>query len=61
MEQHSEINPGYTAKVSSKKLDIDVGPIIRCPRCKKPLMEGFILTIVMRCKHCGKWVFLKRI
>jgi len=54
------INPGYQSKVSMKKFKVDAGPVIYCPECKKPIMEGVVLVIFTRCKHCGKWIWLKK-
>jgi len=55
------LNPNYIAKVSNKKISIDEElDIIKCPKCKKILMEGKAYIIYTRCKHCGKWVFLKK-
>jgi len=54
------VNPGYIAKTGARKPKVDAGPEIRCPKCKKILMEGDVLKFLTRCKHCGKWVFLRK-
>jgi len=55
------LNPGYTATVRDQKFKADAGPVIRCPKCKKPLMEGVVVKYLARCKHCGKWVYLTKV
>ena len=54
------VNRGFTAKVSENPFECDAGPVIFCPKCKKPLMEGVVDKCYMRCKHCGKWIFLQK-
>jgi DNA-directed RNA polymerase subunit RPC12/RpoP len=55
------VNPGYKAKISEEPFNCDAGPMIKCPKCKKPLMEAIMDRLYMRCKHCGRWVFLQKI
>jgi DNA-directed RNA polymerase subunit RPC12/RpoP len=54
------INPGYTAIVKACDFDVDAGPYIYCPKCKKPIMEAVVDKLKTRCKHCGKWIYLER-
>ena len=54
------INPGYKAQVHEKPFQADAGPMIYCPKCKKPLGEGEVLRFYTRCKHCGRWVLLTK-
>lgn len=54
------LNPDYSAKVSNSKPQEEIGSVIYCPKCKKPLMEGHILVILTRCKHCKHWVYLAK-
>lgn len=54
------LNPEYVAKVSDKIIPCDAGPLILCPKCKKPLMNATAEKLLVRCKHCRKWVFLQK-
>lgn len=56
------INPGYTAKTSDKdfRSEIEPGPMIYCPKCKRKLMEAEVKQLYTRCKFCRKWVFMKK-
>jgi len=55
------LNPGYRAMVRVHKMAKDAGPEIRCPSCKKVIMEAMADRIKTRCKHCGKWIFLEKV
>jgi len=55
------LNPGFTSRVSDRDLKLDAGATIRCPECKKILMNADVVSLYMRCKHCGKWVYLEKI
>ncbi|MBU2551935.1 MAG: hypothetical protein KKB20_26230 [Proteobacteria bacterium] len=56
----SSINPGYAARVRDEPFMAPPGPDIRCPQCKKTLGQGRVVVFYTRCKHCRKWVLLKR-
>ena len=55
------INPGYTAKVRGERFEADAGPIILCPKCKKPLMNAIAERFMIRCKSCGWWIFMQKV
>lgn len=55
------VNPGFIAEVSETKIQKEAGQVIYCPKCKKPLMEANIESLNTRCKHCKKWIYLKKI
>lgn len=60
MEEHSgrKTDGNYIGTASRSRIDIDAGPEIRCPKCKKILMEGTLDQIQIRCKHCRHWVYV---
>ena len=55
----SEVNPGYKGYAREDDFPVDAGPVIRCPECKRIIMEARLDVVKIRCK-CGKWVYLKR-
>jgi len=54
------INPGYKSIWRNKELEIDAGPLLRCPKCKGILMEADAKKLKTRCKHCGKWIYIEK-
>lgn len=56
----SMLNPGYRSKTAVEKPEVDAGPVILCPNCRKPLMEGVAERFLTRCKHCRKWIYLEK-
>jgi DNA-directed RNA polymerase subunit RPC12/RpoP len=52
------LNKGYGAKVRDENFEVDAGPPLRCPHCKKIICESDAKKIKIRCKHCRKWVFI---
>ena len=54
------INPGYRSKVSRMPFNCEAGPMMRCPDCKRPLMEAIVEKLYIRCKRCGVWVYLEK-
>jgi len=54
------INPGYISVVRKEEWPIAAGPVIYCPKCGKPLMEAVADKIKIRCKSCGRWVYLEK-
>lgn len=52
------INPGYGHCIGKRVKAIESGPVIRCPKCKRPLMEAVAEKVKTRCKHCREWVYL---
>jgi len=52
------LNPGYKAQIRDYDFDVDAGRLFLCPGCKKPLMNAVVERFYVRCKHCGKWVYI---
>jgi len=57
----SPLNPGYKAIVKKNEFAIDAGQTFLCPKCGGILMEAVAYRLKMRCKHCGRWVYLEKI
>jgi|GEM_PF-1795717 len=59
--ERTGVNPGFAARVVRKRPREYAGVLIRCPHCKRQLMETDAGTLKIKCPRCKKWVVLKKI
>ena len=56
------INPGYRAIVRKEHFVTPAGgQNLRCPKCKAILAMAIADRIKIKCKNCGRWIYLEKI
>lgn len=61
MPGNKGVNPDFRATVRKKEFPADAGPLIVCPKCKKPLMNAIVERFKKRCPHCGRWIYMEKV
>jgi len=62
-KNRAPVNPGYLARTSAQdfRSEISPGPTLRCPKCKKLIIEATIERLYKKCRGCGQWVYMEKI